>query len=445
MAVSTAYSVLSSAGNGSTTAFPVTWPFFTGTLVVTLVASTGVETVKTLTTDYTVTGGTDANGLPATGTVTMLTAPSSGETLRITRVTTKTQATQWNESDGFPEKTVEAALDKLTLLAQEAALPGTVNDGIGGDVMELVTSGATDYWDAESHIIRNVADATASTDAVNYGQLQDALVAGGAGDVVGPASSTDDRIVTFDGVTGKILQDGGKTIAEVEAAAAATALASVRNGASAGYDTLAEIETALGTKAPSTSGSSVLKGDGAGGTTAAAATDLGAGRHAIWLPAGFWTPRTTNGAALGATELATNDVMLRSYDFDTTTEEGIGGMIAMPKSWNEGTVTYQAFWTAASGSGGVAFGVAGYAFSNDDAMDTAPSGQQIVTDTLITANDMHISEESSAITIGGTPAAGDVVYFEVTREVGDASDTLAVDAKLLGIMLYITTDAITDA
>ncbi len=47
----------------------------------------------------------------------------------------------------------------------------------------------------------------------------------GAGDVIGPAGAIDDRIVTFDGVTGKLVQDGGKTIATVlsDAAAAATA------------------------------------------------------------------------------------------------------------------------------------------------------------------------------------------------------------------------------
>jgi hypothetical protein len=42
---------------------------------------------------------------------------------------------------------------------------------------------------------------------------------GGSGDVVGPASSVDDRIATFDGITGKLIQDGGQTIAEVIAAA----------------------------------------------------------------------------------------------------------------------------------------------------------------------------------------------------------------------------------
>lgn len=119
MAVSTAYAPLSYAGNGSTTAFSVTWPFFDGSLVVTLVSSDGTETVKTITTHYTVSGGTDANGLPATGTVTMGTAPASGETLRIERATTNTQASTWTEGGAFSAKSLEAALDRRTLVAQE--------------------------------------------------------------------------------------------------------------------------------------------------------------------------------------------------------------------------------------------------------------------------------------------------------------------------------------
>lgn len=42
---------------------------------------------------------------------------------------------------------------------------------------------------------------------------------GGSGDVVGPASAIDDRIATFDGVTGKLIQDGGMTIADIVALA----------------------------------------------------------------------------------------------------------------------------------------------------------------------------------------------------------------------------------
>jgi hypothetical protein len=52
---------------------------------------------------------------------------------------------------------------------------------------------------------------------VSYMRASGAPLAGGAGagDVVGPVSSVDDRIATFDGTTGKLLQDGGKTINEV--------------------------------------------------------------------------------------------------------------------------------------------------------------------------------------------------------------------------------------
>lgn len=170
-----------------------------------------------------------------------------------------------------------------------------------------------------------------------------------------------------------------------------------------------------------------------------------AGTETIWVPAKGMTARTTNGAASGTTESTTNDVVYPTFDFDQSTEEGVGFWIAMPKSWNESTVTFIPYWTAASGSGGVVFAINAYAFSNDDAIDTAPSGQQTSTDTLIATGDIHVGPESSAITIGGTPAEGDIVYFQITREVGDGSDTLSGDAKLIGVKVIFTTNAATDA
>jgi hypothetical protein len=167
MAVSSSsYSPLTYNGNGATTAFSVTFPFFTGSLVVTAVDADGVETTKTITTHYTVAGGTDGNGLPATGTVTMLTAPASGTTLRIARSTTKTQALALTNNDPFPAKSIEAAFDKAILISQEnGSGGGTAYDEITGDVLSLNSSGATDYWDAEDHIIRNVADGSEDDDA----------------------------------------------------------------------------------------------------------------------------------------------------------------------------------------------------------------------------------------------------------------------------------------
>jgi hypothetical protein len=54
-------------------------------------------------------------------------------------------------------------------------------------------------------------------------KLRDLVGGGGTGDVVGPASAVDDRIATFDGTTGKLIQDGGSTIAGVLATADAAA------------------------------------------------------------------------------------------------------------------------------------------------------------------------------------------------------------------------------
>jgi hypothetical protein len=157
MSVSTAYSILDTAGNGSTTAFPVTWPFLDGTLVVSeIVNATGVTTVKTINSDYTVTGGTDDDGLPQTGTVTMAVAPASGRTLRIQRSTPLTQATAWAAFDAFPQKTAEGSFDKALLIQQELG---------AATALGLVDTPFATYWDAMGEIIRNVGEPEEDDDA----------------------------------------------------------------------------------------------------------------------------------------------------------------------------------------------------------------------------------------------------------------------------------------
>lgn len=105
------------AGNGSTTAFATGFRFLQNSdlKVILTVDATGVETVQAETTNYTVTGA----GLDAGGTVTMLVAPPSGETLTIKRNLTLTQTTDYVENDSFPAESHETALDKLTMITQQ--------------------------------------------------------------------------------------------------------------------------------------------------------------------------------------------------------------------------------------------------------------------------------------------------------------------------------------
>jgi hypothetical protein len=177
-----------------------------------------------------------------------------------------------------------------------------------------------------------------------------------------------------------------------------------------------------------------------------ARTTLGVqGKQTLSLPAGAWTPRVSLGPGSTITQSTTNNVLVKSLDFDTSTQEFAACAIGMPESWNEGTVTFRARWTAESGSGGVAWQLRAVAASDGDAIDTAYGAAVIVTDTLILAKSMHITSESAAITIAATPAARDTVIFEIARVPADAGDTLGVDARLIGVDIYITYSACVDA
>lgn len=169
---------------------------------------------------------------------------------------------------------------------------------------------------------------------------------------------------------------------------------------------------------------------------------LKAGRQTVFIPAVAMTSRTTNGAAAGTAEMATNKNMFKTLDFDTSTQEFAQFEVWFPKSWDLGTVTFQPQVSHASGSGNVVFGLAGVAISDDDAGDVAFGTPQTSDKTVGTANDRYFGPESSAITIAGTPAAGDTVQFQINRTV--ASDNLGVDARLHGIRLFFTTNAATD-
>lgn len=182
-------------------------------------------------------------------------------------------------------------------------------------------------------------------------------------------------------------------------------------------------------------------------TMLATLTARGQGKETIWIPASAMIARTTNGAASGTAEMTTNKNMVKTLDFDASTQEFAQFEIAMPKSWNNGTVTFQPVWSHASTTTnfGVVWALQAVATSDDDALDVAFGTEQASTDTGGTTNDRYIGPESSAITIAGTPATGDVVQFQIKRKPSDGSDTLAVDARLHGIKLYITTNAATDA
>jgi hypothetical protein len=254
----------------------------------------------------------------------------------------------------------------------------------------------------------------------------------GTGDVVGPAASIDSEIALYNSTTGKLIKR-----------ASTTGLLKAASGVLAA--------AVAGTDYYNPGGTDVALADGGTGSSTAAGalanlTAMGQGKHTIWIPAAAMTSRTTNGAAAGTVEMTTNKNMFKTLDFDTTTQEFAQFEIFFPKSWNLGTVTFQPVWShaATTTNFGVVFGLAGVARSDDDAGDVAFGTAVTSTDTGGTTNDIYIGPESAAITIAGTPAAGDTVQFQLDRTVANGSDTLAIDARLHGIRLFYTTNAATD-
>jgi hypothetical protein len=106
------------SGNDSTTEFTYTFKIFADTdLQVIIRSSTGTETVKTLTTHYTVAGAGDASG----GSITFTggNTPAIGETVVIRRNVPQTQAIDYIANDPFPAETHEEGLDRATMTIQQ--------------------------------------------------------------------------------------------------------------------------------------------------------------------------------------------------------------------------------------------------------------------------------------------------------------------------------------
>ena len=172
------------------------------------------------------------------------------------------------------------------------------------------------------------------------------------------------------------------------------------------------------------------------------AVNLGSvGTHEVYIPAGAMYGTTTNGAAYASRELATNDIMISSFNFDTTTSEKAQFNWATPANWDAGTIRFKLYWTTTGGSAAqtIDFDLAGVAFANDNPMDTAVGTPANVTDIWIADDDLHVTSYSSAITIAGTPVAGELVVFQLSRDV--AADDLGVDAEVLGVLIEYSTDA----
>ncbi len=159
------------------------------------------------------------------------------------------------------------------------------------------------------------------------------------------------------------------------------------------------------------------------------------------MTAGGGWPSVTSGANPPTiTQTTTNAVNFYYIGFpDGASATFANWAMPMPSDYNGGTITAVFYWVAGTAStNSVRWGLAARAYADGDAIDQAFGTQQQVTDANQANDDVNISAPTPAITIGGTPAAGNFVQFRANRNPADGADTLAATAELLAIRITYT-------
>lgn len=194
MTIATTTNRVSYTGDGVTVTFAYAFEIFLNTDLQVYVNGA----LKTLTVDYTVSGV----GSPTGGNVVFVVAPAGAAVIQILRIEPMTQASALPSNDKFPTTTVEAALDKLTMLIQQ------LNEVNGRALVLGVTS-------AFSHLVlpdplalnylRWKSDLTGLENASvsGIGTIAAALAAGRVVFADGAASMTTDPKLLWDAVNSR--------------------------------------------------------------------------------------------------------------------------------------------------------------------------------------------------------------------------------------------------
>jgi hypothetical protein len=177
---------------------------------------------------------------------------------------------------------------------------------------------------------------------------------------------------------------------------------------------------------------------------------LQAGKQSEWIPAAAMQPSVTLPcASLAVTEGTAAQPNLHNLAFDTTLLEEAQFQFAFPHRWNQGTVTFKAYYSHVGGQGagldGTAWGLSAVSVADDAAWNVAFGTEVLIVEDNVDANDVHITAESAAVTVGGTLGDGNMVFFRIRRKADDAGDDYPGDALLIGIRLFWTqNDSIED-
>ena len=274
--------------------------------------------------------------------------------------------------------------------------------------------------------------------AVNEVKVTNAAT-GTAGPIIAANGETNTNLQLRPAGTGVITVGSSAANATLTSKGAHDLILSTNEGSSSGTITITDASNGNITLTPD--GTGIVKATDAADATAAVKI---AGKETMWVPATAMYATTSNGAEAAQAELTATNPELKTFAFDTTTAEYTQFNVSFPKSWDEGTVTFQTMWSASSTDTGTgSFKLQGVSIASDADYDTA-FGTAVANTALAasgTQDDMMVNVESGAVTI--TSAAVDTnTVFQLVRNV--SVDTNTGDLRLVGVKIFYTTDAAND-
>jgi len=161
-----------------------------------------------------------------------------------------------------------------------------------------------------------------------------------------------------------------------------------------------------------------------------------------WLPAFNTQTSETDGVDTGTVEYPTNDNTHFAILADGLAQnESFEWNDVFLPGWDRSVIKAKVYWApgdaAANADEWVRFMLSAGAFSNDDGLDTALGGAVNIDDQVIADDDLHITAASGEITVGGTPALGDLLHFKITRDwdYDGGATAMDVDCRIFGVLI----------
>lgn len=160
----------------------------------------------------------------------------------------------------------------------------------------------------------------------------------------------------------------------------------------------------------------------------------------IQIDAASLLPRLSLGATPGHFATSGNAWNYATMDFPDGSLTHADFKFVLPSDYNGGTMTAIFYWTANSTStNSVVWQIVMGAMADDEALDhSVPTAQTVTDANKSSAYDVNVTSATSAITISGTPAAGELCHGTVYRDASHASDNLAATASLIAVVLTYT-------